>query len=57
MRGHILEVELNFLDMRNFDNVHDFFMKFKYGKMHGEPNKEGFSKTFDDSSSYKGGKG
>jgi hypothetical protein len=29
MRGHILEVELNSLDTRNFDNIQDIFMKFK----------------------------
>jgi hypothetical protein len=29
MRGHMLEVELNSLDLRSFDNIQDFFMKFK----------------------------
>jgi hypothetical protein len=29
MRGHMLEVELNSLDSRRFDNIQDFFMKFK----------------------------
>jgi hypothetical protein len=26
----MLEVELNTLDPNNFDNIHDFFTKFKY---------------------------
>jgi hypothetical protein len=30
MRGHMLEVELNTLDPKSFDNIHDFFTKFKY---------------------------
>jgi hypothetical protein len=30
MRGHMLEVELNTLDPKIFDNIHDFFNKFKY---------------------------
>jgi hypothetical protein len=30
MRGHILEVELNTLDPKSFDNIQDFFTKFKY---------------------------
>jgi hypothetical protein len=30
MRGHMLEVELNTLDPNFFDNIHDFFTKFKY---------------------------
>ena len=30
MRGHILEVELNTLDCKSFDNIHDLFTKFKY---------------------------
>jgi hypothetical protein len=29
MRGHMLEVELNTLDPISFDNIHDFFTKFK----------------------------
>jgi hypothetical protein len=29
MRGHMLEVELNYLDPKRFDNIHDFFMEFK----------------------------
>jgi hypothetical protein len=29
MRGHMLEVELNTLDPKSFDNIHDFFTKFK----------------------------
>jgi hypothetical protein len=29
MRGHMLEVKLNSLDLRNFDNIQDFFTKFK----------------------------
>jgi hypothetical protein len=29
MRGHLLEVELNSLDPKNFDNLQDFFTKFK----------------------------
>jgi hypothetical protein len=29
MRGHMLEIELNSLDPRRFDNIQDFFMKFK----------------------------
>jgi hypothetical protein len=28
--GHMLEVELNTLDPKSFDNIHDFFTKFKY---------------------------
>jgi hypothetical protein len=34
MRGHMLKVELNSLDPRNFDNIHDFFMKFKFLLLH-----------------------
>jgi hypothetical protein len=34
MRGHMLEVELNSLDPRNFDNIRDFFMKFKSLLLH-----------------------
>jgi hypothetical protein len=30
MRGHMVEVELNTLDPISFDNIHDFFTKFKY---------------------------
>jgi hypothetical protein len=30
MRSHMLEVELNTLDSKSFDNIHDFFTKFKY---------------------------
>jgi hypothetical protein len=30
MRGHMLEVELNTLDPKRFDNIQDFFTKFKY---------------------------
>jgi hypothetical protein len=30
MQGHILEVELNTLDPKSFDNIQDFFTKFKY---------------------------
>jgi hypothetical protein len=29
MRGHMLEVELNTLDPKSFDNIQDFFNKFK----------------------------
>jgi hypothetical protein len=29
MRSHMLEIELNSLDPRSFDNILDFFMKFK----------------------------
>jgi hypothetical protein len=29
-RGHMLEVELNTLDPKNFDTIHDLFNKFKY---------------------------
>ena len=29
MRGHMLEVELNNLDPKSFDNIHDLFTKFK----------------------------
>ena len=29
MRGHMLEVELNTLDPKIFDNIQDFFTKFK----------------------------
>jgi hypothetical protein len=29
MRGQLLKVELNSLDPKNFDNVQDFFTKFK----------------------------
>jgi hypothetical protein len=28
MRGHMLEVELNSLDLRNFDNIQDLFKNF-----------------------------
>jgi hypothetical protein len=34
MRGHMLEVEINSLDPRNFDNIQDFFMKFKFLLLH-----------------------
>jgi hypothetical protein len=34
MRGHMLEVELNSLDLRNFDNIQDLFMKFKSLLLH-----------------------
>jgi hypothetical protein len=30
MRRHIPEVELNTLDPKSFDNVHDLFTTFKY---------------------------
>jgi hypothetical protein len=30
MRGHMLEVELNTLDPKSFDNIKDFFTKLKY---------------------------
>ena len=30
MRGHMLEVELNTLDPKSFDNIQYFFTKFKY---------------------------
>jgi hypothetical protein len=30
MRGHMLEVELNTLDPKSFDNIQDLFTKFKY---------------------------
>jgi hypothetical protein len=29
MRGHMLEVELNTLDPKIFENIQDFFTKFK----------------------------
>jgi hypothetical protein len=29
MRGHMLKVELNSLDPRIFDNIQEFFIKFK----------------------------
>jgi hypothetical protein len=29
MRGHMLDVELSTLDPKSFDNIHDFFTKFK----------------------------
>jgi hypothetical protein len=29
MRGHILKLELNSLDPKRFDNIQDFFTKFK----------------------------
>jgi hypothetical protein len=29
MRGHMLEVELNTLDPKSFDNIQDIFTKFK----------------------------
>ena len=29
MRGHMLEVELNTLDPKSFDNIQDLFTKFK----------------------------
>jgi hypothetical protein len=29
MRGHMLDVELNTLDPKIFDNIQDFFTKFK----------------------------
>jgi hypothetical protein len=29
MRGHMLEVEVNTLEPKSFDNIHDFFTKFK----------------------------
>jgi hypothetical protein len=30
MQGHMLEVELNTLDPKSFDNIQDFVTKFKY---------------------------
>jgi hypothetical protein len=30
MGGHMLEVELNTLDPKSFDNIQDFITKFKY---------------------------
>jgi hypothetical protein len=30
MQGHMLEVELNTLDPKSFDNIQPFFTKFKY---------------------------
>jgi hypothetical protein len=33
-RGHMLKVELNSLDPRNFDNIHNFFAKFKSLLLH-----------------------
>jgi hypothetical protein len=30
MRGHMLEVELNTLEPKSFDDIHDLFTKFKY---------------------------
>jgi hypothetical protein len=30
MQGHMLEVELNTFDPKSFDNIQDFFTKFKY---------------------------
>jgi hypothetical protein len=29
MRGHMIEVELLTLDPKNFDNLYDFFTKYK----------------------------
>jgi len=29
MQGHMLEVEMNTLDPKSFDNIQDFFTKFK----------------------------
>jgi hypothetical protein len=29
MRGHVLKVDLNSLDLKSFDNIQDFFTKFK----------------------------
>jgi hypothetical protein len=29
LRGHMLEVEMNSLDLRNFENIQEFFTKFK----------------------------
>jgi hypothetical protein len=34
MRGHMLEMELNSLDPRNFDNIQDLFMNFKSLLLH-----------------------
>jgi hypothetical protein len=34
MRGHMLKVELNSLYPRNFDNIQDFFTKFKSLLLH-----------------------
>jgi hypothetical protein len=34
MRGHMLKVEMNSLDPRNFDNIQDFFMEFKSLLLH-----------------------
>jgi hypothetical protein len=34
MRGHMLEVEINSLDPMNFDNIQDFFTKFKSLLLH-----------------------
>ena len=30
MRGHMLELDLNTLDLKSFDNMRDLFTKFKY---------------------------
>jgi hypothetical protein len=30
MRGHMLKVDLNTLIPKSFDNIYDFFTKFKY---------------------------
>ena len=29
MQAHIVEYEINYLDPNNFENIQDFFMKFK----------------------------
>ena len=34
MRGHMIKVDLNSLDPRNFDNIQDFFMKFNSLLLH-----------------------
>jgi hypothetical protein len=69
MRGHLLEVEFIKLDTKTFDNLQDFFTKYKdllsqlkacgvakYKEAHANPKKEGYSKPFNDSSGSKGGK-
>jgi hypothetical protein len=33
-RGHMLEVKINSLDLRNFDNIQNLFTKFKSLLLH-----------------------
>jgi hypothetical protein len=56
--GIIKEPNENALDMHDINNTSNSKSKQKIkGKLHANPNKEGYSKPFDDSSGYKGGKG